>query len=186
MPLRYINKGFARATILGFLALSRVCLITSLRDGMNLVAKEFVAAQDPAEPGVLVLSQFAGAACELKDALLVNPYDIDDVVEGIARAIEMLMSERRRRWKNNMQLLRENDITAWRCRFINMLRECAIDKPNPLWRRRSVPSLSLIPPNKSSQPTERASTLSRGIEVSEVVLKHAHAPLSADCRLEVE
>lgn len=182
VPLRYINKGFARATVLGFLALSRVGLITSLRDGMNLVAKEYVAAQDPAEPGVLVLSQFAGAARELKDALLVNPYDIDDVVEGIARAIEMPMSERRRRWKNNMQLLRQNDITAWRCRFINMLRECAIDKPNPLWHKRGLPSLSLMPPNKSSQATERPSTLSQGNQMSEAVLKHAHPPQTVDSK----
>jgi trehalose 6-phosphate synthase len=132
VPLRYLNKGFARSTVLGFLALSRIGLITSLRDGMNLVAKEFIAAQDSTDPGALVLSKLAGAACELKDAILVNPYETDDVAEGIARAIEMPINERRRRWKNAMDVLRKQDITAWRRGFINMLRDCATDKANRL------------------------------------------------------
>lgn len=140
VPLRYINKGFARSTVLGFLALSRVGLITSLRDGMNLVAKEFIAAQDPGDPGALVLSKLAGAARELKDAILVNPYEIDDVAEGIARAIEMPMSERRRRWENSMRVLRRNDITAWRRGFINMLRDCAADKAKLPWQTQRLPA----------------------------------------------
>ncbi|MGH6634702.1 MAG: trehalose-6-phosphate synthase [Gammaproteobacteria bacterium] len=111
-------------------------MITSLRDGMNLVAKEFTAAQNPDDPGALVLSTFAGAARELKDAILVNPYDIENMAEGIAKAIEMPMHERRRRWESNMQVLRKNDITAWRRGFINMLRDCAADKIGPSWQNR--------------------------------------------------
>ncbi|MGH8605726.1 MAG: alpha,alpha-trehalose-phosphate synthase (UDP-forming) [Gammaproteobacteria bacterium] len=136
VPLRYINKGFARSIVLGFLALSGVGLITSLRDGMNLVAKEFTAAQDPGDPGALVLSKFAGAARELKGAILVNPYDIESMAEGIAKAIEMPLTERRRRWESNMQVLKKNDITAWRRGFINMLKDCSADKVDPSWQNR--------------------------------------------------
>ncbi|MGH8659226.1 MAG: alpha,alpha-trehalose-phosphate synthase (UDP-forming), partial [Gammaproteobacteria bacterium] len=146
VPLRYVNKGFARSTVLGFLALSGVGLITSLQDGMNLVAKEFTAAQDPGDPGALVLSKFAGAARELKDALLVNPYDIENVAESIAKAIEMPMTERRRRWESNMQVLRKHDITAWRRGFINMLRDCAADKlVDSSWQNRLSGSRYVAP-----------------------------------------
>src|SRR5215472_8200153 len=79
MPLRYLNRGFARSALMPLYAEAQVGLVTPLRDGMNLVAKEYVAAQDPANPGVLVLSQFAGAAQELEAALIVNPYDLAGV-----------------------------------------------------------------------------------------------------------
>jgi trehalose 6-phosphate synthase len=138
VPLRYINKGFARSTVLGFLALSGIALVTSLRDGMNLVAKEFVAAQTPSDPGALVLSKFAGAARELKDAILVNPYDTENMAEGIAKALEMSLNERRRRWQANMHVLRKHDVAAWRQGFINMLRECASEKVGPSWRSGGV------------------------------------------------
>jgi trehalose 6-phosphate synthase len=95
---------------------------------MNLVAKEFVAAQDPANPGMLVLSTLAGASHELKDAVLVNPYDIDDVADGINRALTMALDERRYRYAEMMTVLRKNDIVAWRNRFIDAL--CAPKKPN--------------------------------------------------------
>ena len=82
-PIRYLNKGFSQLTLAGFYRTAHVGLVTPLHDGMNLVAKEYVAAQNPFDPGVLVLSSFAGAAKELDAALLVNPHDID----GMARAI---------------------------------------------------------------------------------------------------
>ncbi len=75
VPLRYLNRSFARNVLMPLYAEAQACLVTPLRDGMNLVAKEYVAAQDPEEPGVLILSEFAGAARELDAALLVNPYD---------------------------------------------------------------------------------------------------------------
>jgi trehalose 6-phosphate synthase len=89
------------------------------------VAKEFIAAQDPGDPGVLVLSHLTGAARELKDAVLVNPYDIDNVADGIERAITMPLAERRERWESSMNMIRKNDITAWRRGFIESLTERA-------------------------------------------------------------
>lgn len=120
-PIRYLNKGFARSTLSGFYRLSRVGLVTPLRDGMNLVAKEFVAAQDPDDPGVLVLSRFAGAARELDGALIVNPYDIEGVAEAMQTALSMRLSERKRRWKSMFRYLSKHDVHAWREDFIKTL-----------------------------------------------------------------
>lgn len=122
-PVRYVNRNYPHASLTGFYRLARLALVTPLRDGMNLVAKEFVAAQDPADPGVLVLSTFAGAARELDTALLVNPYDLDGVADAIAAAVEMPLGERRERWQAMMTLLQEHDITAWRHSFLKALRE---------------------------------------------------------------
>jgi len=122
-PVRYVNRNYPHPTLTGFYRLSRVGLVTPLRDGMNLVAKEYVAAQDPKNPGVLVLSTFAGAARELDGALLVNPYDMDGVADAIAAAMEMPLEERRDRWDTMMAVLRENDITAWRRKYLAALRE---------------------------------------------------------------
>ena len=93
-PLRYINKSLSHSTLAGLYRMSRIGLVTPLRDGMNLVAKEYVAAQSPDNPGVLVLSQFAGAAQELKTALIVNPYDIEATAAAIARAFAMPLDEK--------------------------------------------------------------------------------------------
>jgi trehalose 6-phosphate synthase len=82
---------------------------------MNLVAKEYVAAQDPDDPGVLVLSRFAGAARELKRALLVNPYDIEGTANAMARALSMPLEERQERWRTMMDHLLEYDVSRW-CR----------------------------------------------------------------------
>lgn len=132
-PIRYLNKGFARSTILGFLSAAEVALVTPLRDGMNLVAKEFVAAQDPESPGVLVLSELAGAARELDAAVLVNPHDVDDIADGIERALSMPVPERRERWRAMMGVLRRNDIHRWRKRFMDSLgsREPSAPPPSP-------------------------------------------------------
>ena len=121
-PMRYVNRNFPHASLTGFYRLARIGLVTPLRDGMNLVAKEFVAAQDPEDPGVLVLSSFAGAARELDGALLVNPYDLDGVADAIAAAAEMPMEERRERWFSMMSRLRTHDITAWRHGYIEALK----------------------------------------------------------------
>ena len=88
---------------------------------MNLVAKEYVASQDPADPGVLVLSRFAGAARELKDALIVNPFDIDSVADAMARGLTMPVDERRQRWSAMMAPLRTNTLAAWRDSFLTVL-----------------------------------------------------------------
>jgi trehalose 6-phosphate synthase len=121
-PIRYINRGLSRKLLMGYFRVARIGLVTPMRDGMNLVAKEFVAAQDPADPGVLVLSRLAGAAAELGDgALLVNPYDPVGVADAILRAAEMPPQERREKHAAMMQVLRENDIHAWRRRFVDAL-----------------------------------------------------------------
>jgi trehalose 6-phosphate synthase len=98
-----------------------VGLVTPIRDGMNLVAKEFVASQDPDNPGVLVLSLLAGAASELTDAVLVNPYDIDGVANGIQVALTMPLNERKERHASMIEILRRNDITTWRTHFVDAL-----------------------------------------------------------------
>jgi len=125
MPLRYLNKSFNHRTLIGFLRAARVGLVTPLRDGMNLVAKEYVAAQDPEDPGALVLSSFAGAAQELTDALLVNPFDPDGVADAIQEALVMPREERVSRWRSMMAVLRRNDIAVWRENFVATLAEAA-------------------------------------------------------------
>lgn len=120
-PLRYVNRNFAHSTLTGFYRIARVGLVTPLRDGMNLVAKEYVAAQDPENPGVLVLSLLAGAAYELKEALLVNPHDLDGVADAIATAAGMPRAERIDRWRAMMDHLRRHDIHAWRRSFLGAL-----------------------------------------------------------------
>ncbi len=120
-PLRYINKSVSRSTLAGLYRLSRIGLVTPLRDGMNLVAKEYVAAQAPDNPGVLVLSQFAGAAQEFKSALIVNPYDVEATAAAIAQAFTMPLNERKDRWRAMMAVLRANTIEDWTSRFLHAL-----------------------------------------------------------------
>ena len=120
-PIRYVNRSFNRPTLAGFLRLARIGLVTPLRDGMNLVAKEFVAAQDPADPGVLVLSRFAGAANELQAALLVNPIDVDDMASALRRGLVMPREERVARWRAMMDIVERNTITTWCKEFLDAL-----------------------------------------------------------------
>jgi trehalose 6-phosphate synthase len=122
-PLRYVNQNYAHSTLTGFYRTARVGLVTPLRDGMNLVAKEYVAAQDPENPGVLVLSLLAGAADELPQALLVNPYDLDGVADAIARATTMPLAQRKERWRAMMDHLTEFDINRWRRDYLAALEE---------------------------------------------------------------
>lgn len=121
VPLRYLNRVVDRGTLMATFRLARIGLVTPLRDGMNLVAKEYVAAQDPDDPGVLVLSTMAGAAEELTDAILVNPHDVDAVADGIHRGLTMPLEERRARHAAMLRVLRENDVYAWRDRFLEAL-----------------------------------------------------------------
>ena len=122
-PIRYLNRNYPHDVLMGFMRQSQACLVTPVRDGMNLVAKEFVAAQDPDDPGMLVLSTLAGAAAELTSALLVNPNDIRGVAHAIQQALTMLLNERRERHRQMMETLRRNDIHAWHNRFVNDLVE---------------------------------------------------------------
>lgn len=120
-PIRYVNQGYPRDRLAGIYRAARIGLVTPLRDGMNLVAKEYVAAQDPEDPGVLILSRFAGAALQLKDALLINPYSAEEMADAILKALAMPLDERKRRWHQMMKSVEEQDITWWRACFTGRL-----------------------------------------------------------------
>ncbi len=120
-PLRYINRAITRRQLAGLYRMSRIGLVTPLRDGMNLVAKEYVAAQNPADPGVLVLSRFAGSARQMTAALIVNPYDAICVAEALQKARHMPLEERRERHAELMKGLLENDVARWCREFLDTL-----------------------------------------------------------------
>ena len=121
VPIHYLHQAVPREELMGIMRAANVGFVTPIRDGMNLVAKEYVAAQDPADPGVLVLSEMAGAAAQLDAAVLVNPYDVDGVAEGLLRALRMPLQERQNRHRAMMETLRRDDISAWRTRFLDAL-----------------------------------------------------------------
>ncbi len=121
IPLRYLARSYTREELAGLFRIARVGLVTPLRDGMNLVAKEFIMAQDEEDPGVLVLSQFAGAAEQMKDALIVNPHDRNKVADAIHQALTMSVDERRERWRKLRDIVCEQDISWWRNRFLQDL-----------------------------------------------------------------
>lgn len=125
-PIRYVNQGYPRDKLAGIYRSAKIGLVTPLRDGMNLVAKEYVAAQDPNDPGVLILSRFAGAAMQLKDALLINPYSPEEMSDAISRAIAMPLDERKRRWRAMMDSVETQDISWWRQAFTSRL--MAVDR----------------------------------------------------------
>ncbi|HBH68230.1 MAG TPA: alpha,alpha-trehalose-phosphate synthase, partial [Erwinia persicina] len=134
-PLYYLNQHFDRRLLMKIFRLTDIGLVTPLRDGMNLVAKEYVAAQDPDDPGVLVLSRFAGAANELTSALIVNPYDRDEVAAALNQALTMSRTERISRYNDMMNVLRQNDIAHWRESYLQDLQALpiqgrAIEKEN--------------------------------------------------------
>ena len=120
-PIRYLNKNIPHEALMGYLRAAQVALVTPARDGMNLVAKEFVAAQDPSDPGVLILSPLAGAARELTGAIQVNPYDSRGLAHAMQTALSMPLAERRERHAAMMDVLRRNDVTAWHRRFVSTL-----------------------------------------------------------------
>ncbi len=120
-PVHYLNRALPRRTLAGLYRASRVGVVTPMRDGMNLVAMEYVAAQDPADPGVLVLSRFAGAAQYLREALLVNPYDGEEIAEAMHVAREMRIQERRSRHEALMRRLRVRDVDRWRRDYLDAL-----------------------------------------------------------------
>ncbi|MCP3056063.1 alpha,alpha-trehalose-phosphate synthase (UDP-forming) [Aurantimonas marianensis] len=126
-PIQIMTRGFTRRALAGIYRAARVCLVTPLRDGMNLVAKEFVAAQDPDDPGVLVLSRFAGARAELPDALIVNPYSTDDVARALQRALTMPFDERDRRWRAMREAVFAGPSSNWCDAFLGALENSGVD-----------------------------------------------------------
>jgi trehalose 6-phosphate synthase len=135
MPVRYMHRNVARPRLPGLYRASRVALVTPLRDGMNLVAKEFLAAQDPQDPGVLVLSRFAGAAEQLREALLVNPYDIEGTANAIHLALQMPVEERRSRHQSLMHTIREYDVHWWCDTFLDSLARAEAEETGTPWLR---------------------------------------------------
>lgn len=121
VPLRYVARNHQRADIAMVMRHARIGLVTPLRDGMNLVAKEFVAAQDPDDPGVLILSQFAGSAAELGGALIINPHDRDALADAMQKALCMPLKERQARHRDMYAVLEANDIRFWGPSFIDAL-----------------------------------------------------------------
>ena len=120
-PLRYINRSFSRRALAGLFRLARIGLVTPLRDGMNLVAKEYVAAQSSRDPGVLVLSRFAGAARQADGAIIVNPYDVRGVADALQTALNMPLAERKERWTTLIDGVRRDDVGKWRDSFLERL-----------------------------------------------------------------
>ena len=120
-PIRYIHRAVPRERLAKLFRRAKIGLVTPLADGMNLVAKEFVAAQDPEDPGVLILSKFAGAAEQMTDALIVNPHDMEEMVHHIVTARSMPLRERRRRNDALLATLRENDVHHWRRSVLSAL-----------------------------------------------------------------
>jgi trehalose 6-phosphate synthase len=127
-PIVLLKKHHSHEEISRFYRAASVCLVTSLHDGMNLVAKEFVASRDD-ERGVLILSTFAGAAHELSDALLVNPYDVQQLAEAIHRAIEMPEDQQSLRMQRMRQNVREHNVFRWAANLLSDLTEIRIDTP---------------------------------------------------------
>ena len=128
-PLRLIARAVSRDTVAGYMREARVGLVTPLRDGMNLVAKEYVAAQDPQDPGVLILSRFAGAAEQLTAALLVNPYDSDEMADRLDQALQMGLAERQDRWQQSWDAIKDSSAIGWGRTFVAGLLRTTAPRP---------------------------------------------------------
>ena len=120
-PISYVHRSYPRDELGGMYRAARVGLVTPLRDGMNLVAKEYVAAQNPNDPGVLILSRFAGAAAQMREALIVNPFSREELADALHRALSMTLEERVARYQALIAGVRTNDIAAWRDTFVAAL-----------------------------------------------------------------
>jgi trehalose 6-phosphate synthase len=123
IPIRNVHRIHGRDELAGIYRATDAMLVTPLRDGMNLVAKEFVAAQNEDDPGVLILSRFAGAAQQMREALIVNPFSQEDVADAIKRALAMPLPERQGRWRALLEGVEKNDVVAWRDSFVSCLEE---------------------------------------------------------------
>ncbi|MDP5306929.1 alpha,alpha-trehalose-phosphate synthase (UDP-forming) [Paracoccus spongiarum] len=120
-PIRFIHRPIPRNVLAGLYRQARIGLVTPLADGMNLVAKEYVAAQDVSDPGVLILSRFAGAAETMTEALIINPHDPTELAEAMARAMQMTANERRRRHAVLLRDVSEHDVGWWSAEYLATL-----------------------------------------------------------------
>jgi trehalose 6-phosphate synthase len=162
VPIHYIRRSTPRRRLADIYRSSRIAMVTPLRDGMNLVAKEYVAAQDPADPGVLVLSQFAGAAEEMTDALIVNPYNIEETADVILSALEMGVAERCRRHESLLAAVQKDDAAAWSRSFLAVLERARLADDPSSWRPPEPIRAALEKLQQSARPRalgERAKNL---------------------------
>ena len=137
VPLRYMTRSVRRNTLAGFYRIARLGVVTPLRDGMNLVAKEYVAAQDPDDPGVLILSRFAGAAEDLTEALIVNPYDAEEIAAAMHIGLTMSLAERQRRWQALRTKVWHNTASRYCSQFLESLSQPSM-RPEPKPRLRAI------------------------------------------------
>ncbi|HEY2051126.1 MAG TPA: trehalose-6-phosphate synthase [Caulobacteraceae bacterium] len=155
-PIRYVNRGYRRDELAGIYRAASVCLVTPLRDGMNLVAKEYVAAQDPDDPGVLMLSRFAGAARQMTEAVIVNPYSREELADGLKLSLSMSLTERRARYESLMAGIRSSNVKIWRDSFVEAL-EAAHEPLLPLMDGSAEEAAPAKPPVEEttiSEPSE--------------------------------
>ena len=138
-PVRLVARASARNTMAGYMRVARVGLVTPVRDGMNLVAKEYISAQDPQDPGVLVLSRFAGAARQLTDAVLVNPHDPDGMADAMDQALSMPLSERQERWQGCWAAIGNTTALGWGKSFLAALMRGAASVPSDPPRLTGLP-----------------------------------------------
>jgi trehalose 6-phosphate synthase len=169
VPIHYIHRAAPRRRLTAIYRSSRIALVTPLRDGMNLVAKEYVASQDAEDPGVLVLSRFAGAVEELEEALIVNPYDIYGTAEVLRTALEMSLDERRARYRALMAVIERNDLAAWCDSFLRALSRVPGDNDPTTWAQpdairramdrltQAVRTLPPKPPDRDAKPAPTSS-----------------------------
>jgi trehalose 6-phosphate synthase len=160
VPIHYIHRAAPRRRLTAIYRSSRIALVTPLRDGMNLVAKEYVAAQDPEDPGVLILSRFAGAVEELEQALIVNPYDIYTAAEVIRTALEMSPEERRERHRALMAVIERSDLAVWCDSYLRALSRVSDDNDPTTWTqpesiRRALERLTQSEGRPPPKPTDR-------------------------------
>ncbi len=168
VPIHYIHRVAPRRRLTAIYRSSRIALVTPLRDGMNLVAKEYIAAQDPEDPGVLILSRFAGAVEELEQALIVNPYDIYTTAEVIRTALEMSLNERRARHQALTAVIERSDLAAWCDAFLRALSRVSGGDDPTTWAqpesiRRAMERLSqsmMQPPLKPTDEGRKAAPTS--------------------------
>ncbi len=149
-PLRIVARAGARSTMAGYMREARVGFVTPLRDGMNLVAKEYIAAQDPQDPGVLVLSRFAGAARQLSAALIVNPHDPDELADALDTALRMSLAERQERWQACWRAIDGATPAQWGRSFLATLLRVGS----------AAPANTLLPPSSETTVPIRQTGLS--------------------------
>ena len=154
-PLTYVKRAYGQPSLAGLYRMARVGLVTPLRDGMNLVAHEFVGSQNPEDPGVLVLSRFAGAAEIFPEGLLVNPFDTDETSEALRMALDMPLDERKQRWAALMKSAQKHNVDDWAVSFLNHLTQGGPDKPSATRDVLYLGSASELatPPNAMGSPT---------------------------------